>query len=197
MLQLLYKYLILNKKVSLPGIGVFYITRHPSSLDFSKKQFTAPSAEIIFKENRNEADKKLFRFIGSNQQIDEQNAIQNLNLFSAGIKEKLESVGTVQLSGIGILTKSRVGTISFKQEQSLNTFYENVASERMMREVSSESSKPSIIEENYPGIAVEEAATDAENSRPKRDYWWLYAIIAASIAVAAIAYYYYQNGSLR
>ncbi len=200
MLQLLYKYLILNKNVTLPGLGVFYIQRHPSSLDYPNKQFIAPSADIAFAESDDEGDKKLCWFIVNNQHIDEQSAIQNLNRFASEIKEKLRSTGTVQLPGIGILTTDRAGCIHFKQVQRPASFYRNVASERMMRAVSTEDSQISVIKEDnhvIKEVEVEEAEFDTGSSLGKRDYWWVYSIIVASIAVAAITYYYYQNGSLR
>jgi nucleoid DNA-binding protein len=210
MLQLLYKYLILKKKVTLPGLGVFYVHRQPSYLDFSNKQFIAPTAQITFTEGNGVGDQKFYHFLANEQQIDEHAAVQNFNGFALKLKEKLQSRGTLQLPEFGLLTKDDTGKIHFKAAKPLTTFYHNVGVERTMREA---------IKGNYQGFAnnesdqaieepeikiadVEETKIKEDETEPletsaKKDYWWLYAVIVASIAVAAIAYYYYQNGSFR
>jgi hypothetical protein len=49
-----------------------------------------------------------------------------------------------------------------------------------------------------PVVLKQQVAAYDEIEQPvKKDYWWVVAIVLAAVALAGIAYYYYQNGSLR
>jgi hypothetical protein len=199
MLQLLYKYLILNKKVSVPGLGYFYIHRQPASLDFSNKQFVAPSARIAFTEGEGTVDKVFYNFLSSEQQIDEPAAIRIFDGFASAMNKKLNSSGALQLPGLGQLTKDGAGRLHFESVPPLTSFYNNVSTDRITDEISVGHEQPILAVENEPVITEEthELETEPVYTSAKKDYWWVYALIIASISVAAIAYYYYQNGSLR
>lgn len=199
MLQLLYKYLILNKKVSVPGLGYFYVHRQPASLDFSNKQFVAPSFRIAFREGEGTVDKVFYQFLASEQQIAEPAAIQNFDGFAIKMNKKLNTSGALQLPGLGQLTKDDTGRLHFDSVPSLTSFYNNVSTDRITDEVSAGDEQPILAVANEPVITGEthELETEPAYTSAKRDYWWVYALIIASISVAAIAYYYYQNGSLR
>ena len=200
MLQLLYKYLILNKKVSVPGLGVFYIHRQPASLDFSNKQFVAPSAQIAFTEGDGVVDTAFYHFLVNEQKVDENSAVASFDGFVAKMKEQLETKGIIQLPRLGTVTKDKAGRLQFTSSPTLTSFYNNVSTERIEGEVFKEekhSTPRQVSDRSVNEAKIEHPEVEQQHTSTKKDYWWVYAIVIATISAAAIAYYYYQNGSFR
>lgn len=196
MLQILYKYFILNKKAVIPGIGVFYIHRQPATLDFSNKAFTSPAAQIAFTQADVDADKKFYSFVSNEKQIEEADALLYFTNFTNRVKENLHTKGRVELNGFGVLSKDVAGTLQFHPAKPIPSFLQNVAAERTIREVSDEEMlAPDNKRKNNQTEGAE--SEEAEATRHKKEYWWVFAIILAAAAIAAIIYYYNQNGSLR
>lgn len=196
MLQILYKYLLINKKASIPGIGVFYIHRLPASYDFSNKTFIPPSASISFINGDVIPEKKFYSFLSKDQQIDEQAAVTQFTGFTQGLKESLQSTGTLDLPGFGCLSKDVTGKLEFRPEKPLPSFFTAITTENTVPNVLPENSaEPALTDKVVsPGEMVNEGSAKSGN---KKDYWWVYAIILAAIAIAAIIYYYKINGTLR
>ncbi len=69
MFKLLYKYLILNKKLIVPGIGVFYIEREPAKLDFADKVFPSPAFQVGFNAQPSLNDNRMYAFISREQKL--------------------------------------------------------------------------------------------------------------------------------
>lgn len=193
MFQLLYKFLILNKKVSVPGIGVFYIDRKPAYLDFSNKVFIAPSGQIAFTEGSATTVEKFYSFLSKEQQIEASEAVQHFNDFAQSLTYNLHTNGRVELPGFGWLSKDGTGVLKFQPAKELSSFYTNVAAERTIRDVSNVSIPVAgkIKNKSIPAVV------NHETTSYKKDYWWVFAILLAGAAIAAIIYYYNQNGSFR
>lgn len=195
MLQLLYKYLILHKEVSIPSIGVFHIKRKPAYLDFSNQAFIPPSHEIAFTEGAVHADKNFSSFICNEYQVNEEEALDRINSFSKAIKKNLLTNSNAEISGIGVLTKEISGALKFKPAGPLSSFLQPVYADSTISEF--EEKTPIIVD----SLPINTTAAEVENEEliisQKKDYWWVYAIILAAIGVAGILYYYNQNGNLR
>lgn len=194
MLQAVNKFLILNGKVSIPGIGLFYIRRKPASFDFLKKIFIAPSEQVLFDPGVEQVDKHFYTFVSREQQIEEAAATTSFAEFSAGIARELEANGKVQLPGLGVLLKNETGKAHFEAARPLSSLYPNVTAERTIQELPLKTSSTA----NRRKELTETPQTSLRDSTSgKKDYWWLFALLLAALAVAAIAFYYKQNGSLR
>ena len=196
MFEILYKYFIINRKAVVPGIGVFYIHRQPASFDFSNKAFIAPAAHISFKASDAIADTKFYSFTSKEQQTDEAEAAKNFTEFSNKLQRNLEASGTVELPGFGVISKDAAGALQFRPARQLPSFFKDVAAERIIREVpDQETAEPATTRRDKE--LKEVAGEEAGNGKTTKNYWWVMAVILAVGAIAAIAYYYYQNGSLR
>lgn len=196
MLQILYKYLALNKRAVIPGVGAFYIHRKPATLDFSNKAFIAPTTKILFDESLIDGDKNFYSFIAKEQQIEEGEAVQSFNQFSKDLKENLQTNRAVQLPGVGLLTKDGSGKVVFQPVDSVASFYPNVSVEREISEVVYKEQVVVESKESDDRI-VETEMAEVEPPSKKKDYWWLIAALLAVVAIAAIIYYYNENGSFR
>src|SRR3954466_3032875 len=111
MLQLLYKYLILCKRVSVPGIGVFYIDRHAGSLDFANKELASPTLKIAFSHVFATTEKSFYRFVASQRRVEEDEASKYVSEFTSTLEQSLAINRRLHLPGIGLLTQTEAGDL--------------------------------------------------------------------------------------
>lgn len=196
MFQLLYKYLIHNKKVSVPGIGVFFIERQPAKLDFTNKVFVSPAFQISFKPQPSFTDNRIYTFISREQKIDESEAVSRYYNFSQKLRENLTEHNTIELPGIGVLSQNAEGGLFFKAIPPTNNYFPPAAAERVLRE---NTEHDVLVGENkrtnreMKNVLVDETASPSHT----QDYWWIFAIALGIIGIATIVYYYLHNGSLQ
>jgi nucleoid DNA-binding protein len=196
MFQIFYRYLVLYKKVSLPGIGTFHVQRKPSTLNFEKKVFEAPAYKIAFTEEAVETDKAVYSIVSSEKQVNESEAIKHFRHFAEGIQKSLVLNRRVELPGVGWLSKNDAGVLQFEAVEMPSVYFPDMATERTVRE---EAQQKIVAEKTRRPVVLKQqvAAYDEIEQPVKKDYWWVVAIVLAAVALAGIAYYYYQNGSLR
>ena len=196
MFQLFYRYLILNKRASVPGVGVFYIERQPAKLDFANKVFVSPSFQIGFKPEPSLNDNRMYTFISLEQKIAEAEAVNGYYKFANSLKEKLFEQGTAELPGMGVLSQNAEGALYFKAASQINHYFPPVSAERVVRE----NTEHHILvgEKSRTNIEMQEMLVeDVQERSHAKDYWWIFAIALGIIGIAAIVYYYVNNGSLR
>jgi nucleoid DNA-binding protein len=196
MTHLLYKYLIIHKQVTLPGIGVFSINRKPASHDLVNKTFQSPVFDIDFSSKASIADKDFFIFVSREKGIDEAEASKHLHDFAYRLKEEVSLNKIVELPGIGVLRKDDLGRLSLRSADVIGTYFPTVIPEDAILEVNNKTSS-----ENGDSVPSSETI-NAPGKEPKiaeraKDYWWVYAIVLALIGISGIVYYYYQNKSFR
>lgn len=182
----LYKYLVLNKKLSLPEIGQFTTDQVPSRIDFVNKRLYPFMPVIRFTQSKPLADKTFFRFIAQGLGIDELEAIQKFNEFLFYLREQFSLNGFVDFPGIGRLTKQFSNTYSFKPINTIQPFYTDLHAERVVRKNVGHTVK--IGEEEVSSLVLTE---DGAEEGGKKDNWQLYALILGVIAVLAIVYWYF------
>ena len=196
MFKLFYKYLFLNKKASVPGVGVFSIERKPAKLDFSNKVFVAPSLEIKFKPDAPGADYSMDAFISREQKVDQTEAANRLNNFGNAIQEDLRQHERAELPGVGVLLQNAEGSMYFKPTLRVNDYFPPVPAERVLRE----NSEHHILvgDSTRTNTHMKQVfADDLPEPSHAKDYWWIFAIALGIIGIATIVFYYLNNGNLQ
>ena len=189
MFQILYKYLILNKQVSIPGVGLFQVVQVPARLDFTKQVIHSPVPTIKFTNTSSSADKSFFEFVAHELNIQEFDTIRKFHDFSHKLKNDVNTHKSIELPGIGLLTKNTLGELSFEPAALLNEYFpDTLAGTELTEEI------------HHPLPTDEELTStfgsdinDDEIHVVKKERWWIAAIILAVIGIASIAYYYYLN----
>jgi hypothetical protein len=196
MFGLFYKYLILNKKATVPGVGIFYIERKPARLDFANKIFIAPQLQVNFKSHASVADNGMYTFIAKEEKIDEPEAVSRFNDFGNEIQKSLKEHNVAELPGLGVISQSDEGKMFFKSTNILKEYFPDVAAERILRE---HAEHPVLVGDlNRTNAEMKEAlAEDIRKSSGSKDNWWIFAVALGIIGIATIVYYYLHNGSLR
>ena len=196
MFQLFYKYLILNKKAIIPGLGVFYIGQKPARLDFANKVFTAPELQINLKDQPSVADNKMCAFIARENGIGEPEAISHFNDFSNEIMKSLKENSKAELPGLGFLLQNGEGKIFFKPTNILKDYFPDVAADRIIREHVEHAVL--VRESNKTNAEMKEILMeDMRKFSGEKDNWWIFAIGLGIIGIATVVYYYLHHGSLR
>jgi len=190
MYELFYKYLILNHKVSLPGIGTFFVERVPAKMDFVSRSLFAPSEVIVFNKDYQATDKGLYDYIQSKLALNEIEAITQFNDFAHQVKDKATHPGGTHLPGIGLLRTDFDGSLYFLADENKSSL------KQIFLDHSSTTANANLVDVYDTAestIITQEVEISSEQKivvNKQEDYWWVYAIILALMGVGALLYYY-------
>lgn len=192
----LYKYLIFNKKMVIPGIGSFTVEHIPGRLDFLNKQLHSPISVIRFSMDRHATpEKSLYEFLSEDMAVPEIQAIKQFNDLSFYLKDELSKGRDGVLPGIGSLKKEFGDSYSFHPEQSVQQYFPDTVAERVVRKDATHEVK--VGEDIRSSNEMKEMLRDDDDDENEtksveahHDKWWLYAIILAIVALIALIYYF-------
>ena len=193
MYQLFYKYLIINHKVSVPGLGNFYVDSHPAHIDFIHKKINAPERIIGFKDDAVLLDKPFIEYLKKELNLKDLDVLKSIQDFAHRIRQGAED-GGITLPGIGKLQSGFEGNLHFFPEKNMGITYQSIDLENPaykqaklidVYDYSGESDRM-ITQEYIPKPGEKEIFHHGQ----KEDYWWVYAIVLAIMGMAALFYYY-------
>lgn len=182
MYPLILKYLLLNRQVSIPGVGYFEIQRIPAKLDFLHSTIKAPQEEIIFKNETALADKNFFKFLANEMQVDEIDSIKQFHEYAHYLKAEISQNSTVELPQLGVIQKDSIGKLQFINKLSLDNFF----SDTYVTHVDKKEAEKVVTSETSTNYEQEEEVYIEET--PKKDLWWVWAIVLGVIGLIALYY---------
>ena len=189
MQDILYEFLIINKKLNLPGIGTISLRQNSSQLDFTNKQFSSPSFYFVLDHENDKPSKKVFDWLSSSLGISEWDAIRSMNDFSFSLKNRVAEAGEVKWEGIGVLKRDNAG--NFKLDPHIITLQTEPAvhAEKVIRE----KFEHTVLVGEKEKSSVEMVEYFAEDA-PKKNYSWIIAVIITVLAVMFIGWYFSEKG---
>jgi hypothetical protein len=126
--QFIYRFLILNGSVNLPGLGSLEVLHFPAINDLNKQQISSPSSVIKFRYDEFLSESiDLIKYLVRHLNISDRNAFEKLSVFCAEIKTEIESGSEVIWRGLGKFSKSSDGFYVFENQHPDNSFDEEVA----------------------------------------------------------------------
>jgi len=185
----LYEFLLLNKKVSLPGIGTISLCQSPAQHDFSNKEFIAPSSFFTIDPGNDTPSKKLYDWLSSSLNITEWEAIKSVNDFSFELKKKLSEYGEVSWEKVGVIRRNSNGDLKLDPQNILLQSEPPVTAEKVIR-VKAEHTVL-VGEQEKTSIEMEEYFA---GSPARKNFTWLIAIILTVLAVMFIGWYFSEKG---
>jgi hypothetical protein len=185
----LYEFLLLNKKLSLPGIGTIALCQSPAQHDFPNKQFIAPTSFFTIDPGNDKPSKKLFDWLSSSLNITEWEAIKSVNDFSFDLKKKLSEFGEVSWKKVGVIRRNNNGDLKLDPDNILLESESPVTAEKVIR-VKAEHTVL-VGEKEKTSVEMEEYLT---GSPAKKNYTWLIAVILTALAVMFIGWYFSEKG---
>lgn len=185
----LYEFLIINKKLSLPGIGTIGLFQNPALHDFAERKFIPPFYFFEIESGNDKPPKKLFDWLCASTGTSEWDAIKSVNDFSFELKKTLSDEGEVKWDKVGVFRRDQNGdiklvsrTISWQSELP-------VTAEKVIRPKAEhivlvgETERSSVQMEEY-----------FAQPSPKRNYAWIIAIILTVLAIMFIGWYFSEKG---
>ncbi len=195
MFEAYYQYLFIFKKLAFPGFGTFFINRIPAQLNFASKCFTAPQWQITFNKGDVSTDSNFYLSLSSMLGISEKEAHEKVKNFSTDLKREFTVYKKITLPKIGSLIENSQGEFQLITDYKFYNYFVDIKAERVIRENGEKSfTEDTVYNSNTETVKHDES--ELENGVSKTE-WWIDAIILAILAIAAIAYYYFQNGTLQ
>jgi hypothetical protein len=189
MQETLYEFLVINKKLTLPGIGTIRLKQNSSQLDFTNRQLNCPSFYFVLDPENDTPSKKMFDWLSSIKGVSEWEAIKSVNDFSFSLKNSISQAGEATWQGVGVFKRDKTGhlkldpyTIALQTEQPIHA--EKVIREKFEHTVLVGEREKSSVE------MAEYFAVDA----PKRNYAWIVAVVLTILAVMFIGWYFSAKG---
>lgn len=185
----LYEFLLLNKKLSLPGIGTISLCQNSAQHDFSDKQFTAPSFYFIIESRDDKPSKKLFDWLSSSLGITEWDAIKSVNDFSFALKKKLSEYGEASWEKVGVIRRNNNGDLKLDPQNISLQGEPPVTAEKVIR-----------VKAEHTVLVGEQEKTSVEmeeyfsGSPAKKNYTWLIAAILTALALIFIGWHFSEKG---
>ena len=185
----LYEFLLLNKKLSLPGIGTISLCHHSAHLDFTNKEVTAPSFHFTIESTNDKPSKKLFDWISASLGVTEWDAIKSVNDFSLALKNKLSEKGEAKWEHVGVIRRNNKGDLTLGTQSILLQSEQPVVAEKVIR-VKAEHTVL-VGEQERTSVQMEEYFAE---SPARKNYSWLVAVILTLLAVMFIGWYFSEKG---
>ncbi len=184
----LFQYLILNKQISLPGIGIIQLQKKSSELDFGNKVFTAPVYNFCIDSENETPSKKLFSWLAGRLHITDWDAIRMVNDFAFDLKNKI-SDGKAIWEQVGTLRRDDKGNIILDSSIIQLDSEMVVPAEKVLRVKAEHTVRVGEMEKT--SAEMEEYFTEAAE---KKDYGWVIAIIITVLSVMFVGWYLSENG---
>lgn len=185
----LYEYLILYKKLNVPGIGTFLLERKPAVTDLTHRQVNPPAFTIVFTNNHDTPARKFFLWLAGRLGIHYHEAIVRFNSFVYDLKDQLSAGSKITWHNVGTLTRNISGDYRFESALQDQHFDQPVSAARIIREKAVHQIR----------VGEEEKTSEEMIERlhppPKAlSYWWAPALIVAIVLLIALGLYYSQQG---
>lgn len=191
MFDILYRYLILNRQLSIPGVGVFKVVQVPARLDTANQVIHSPLPIISFSHNAETADKRFFEFASQELKTEQWETIRQFHDFSHQLKNDVLTQKAIELPGIGSLVKNNSGEIIFQAAFVFKEYFPDVSIGKKPGADLSNHVNDNVTTYN---LSADEEDVLNDKSAPK-NRWWIAALFLGAIGITAIVIYYYTHSA--
>lgn len=188
MFELLYRFLIKHKEVSLPGIGTLSLQMQPAQSEFVNRTFIPRTHLFVFEQQREIQSRKLFSWLAYVCGISEREAVIKLNDFVFDLKRQIESGKEVIWQGVGKLKRGLAGEIKFTNEPS-QVLQQPVIAGKVIRENAA-----------HTMLVGEEETTTVEmseflnQSQRRFTQWWIIPLAIIILIIMFLGWYFSEYG---
>ena len=195
MFELLTQYFLQVKKLYVPGTGTFVQEPQNAINDFTSQTVQAPGWNTVFtplKEgevaDNNVKNEGLYDWVADKLGLSKDDADVKYNKFSDRLKADLDSGKTINWVGLGSLQKVEK-KIEFTPEAAAGMPFTDVSAKKIIRENSSHNVLVGERETTSDAMRTELAEDRPRGNFGKKLMWIIF-----FIALAMLAWYFFQNG---
>lgn len=175
----LYQYLLLNKRVPLPGIGSLVLEQQSPVVNFPEKKLEAPVYSISLTPADTVPGRAFFAWLGEALGIQERDAVIRFNDFAFDLRQQIRKGVIVQWEGVGKLSKDLAGNVKLDPVAARSPAHA-VHAGKLVRDKAIHTVR--VGEDERSSGEMELLLNQPAE---QKDYWWAWALI---IAVAAFSY---------
>ncbi len=188
MREKLHHYLLLHKRLVIPGVGMLRVETTPAYIDYAKRLIEAPTQSITLHHGNTGVEEKLYSWLANSFSIGEQEAHRHFENFCKEMKESILAGQKMNWQGIGSFSRGLAGQIHFQTAMKDIAIGKAIVAEKVLRE--------NVEHEVRVG---EQVKTSGEMlklltvEKKTKSYWWVAAALLIS-AVIYIGYYFSTQG---
>jgi hypothetical protein len=190
MYAILNKYLFLNKRIPVSGLGTICLENIPATVDASTRTVQPPSFRFRFDKFYDSPDKNLFAFLSAQQNISDYEALRQYNDFAYSLRDRLNYFREAEWEGLGILKKDDTGYIHFESLVSRPFFFQPVPAEKVVRS----NAKHMLLVGDRQRSNREMSDWFAEEPIHGNRLWWLVALLGGITASLIIMFHFSSHG---
>ena len=198
MFHILHQYLIQHKSLSLPGLGTIELQNIPAISNISDHVIEPPMQKIIFDDVHDAPDKNLFQYVSARLQVEEWEAIKQVNDFSYELKSRLKQGGEIAWDRVGVLRSEPGGSITLDARTITYDFMEPAPANRIIRTNANHTILRGDTEVSGSFTRVEHAQQDAvfpgDEAYARKQKWWIWACILGGAALVLLFLHFYKTG---
>ncbi|MFO7370100.1 MAG: SPOR domain-containing protein [Bacteroidales bacterium] len=190
--------LLRNQKAVIPGFGTLVISQRPARLNRITKELSPPTRELSFKSGRQTDDEQLELYLVRKIKQKPEAVNEAVSAFIKTAGEQLAGNGSLILEGLGKLTQTGSGDITFEADEELlkqiNLFDLPKLNVQPVQPETRMESKPVSKPVPQPAPVTEKVFPVIYNKKKSR--WWIpAALVGLVLGLAAYAYFagYYDR----
>jgi hypothetical protein len=186
----LYEYLVLNRQLSMPGIGTFLLERKPAETDITHRQIKPAMYSISFDNSAVAApSKRFFYWLSEKKGLQYHEAIVKFNGFTFDLKNQVLAGHKVIWEQVGTFSKGMKGDIRFESILKEQQYDPPVSAVKLIREKAEHNVRVGE-DEKTSSQMVELLKKDEE----KKSYWWVPALVVALLLLIIAGFYFSKHG---
>jgi hypothetical protein len=172
MLDYIYPFLLIHKKLQLAGIGTIQLERVSAAVDASGEKIAAPYEKVSFNAGQGVTDASFIAWVATIDHLDIDTATSTTQLAVQDLASSIHLQQPVVIAGVGSFSKEGAG-ISFKPHEPLYTPQEAIPI-------------PAGLKWSFKkGLFIKELPLSIMDT-----YWWVAAVLLALAGTLAIVNYY-------
>ncbi len=186
MLEKLHQYLLLHKRLVIPGVGILRVETKPAYIDYAKRLIEAPVQSITLNHGNTGIEERFYSWLANAFSVGEREAHQRFEDFCKDMKAGILSGQKMSWQGIGSFSKGLAGEIHFQTAMKDIAIGKAIVADKVLRE--------NVEHEVRVG---EDVKTSGEmlkiltTEKKAKSYWW----VAAALLIGAVIYigYYFST----
>jgi hypothetical protein len=189
MYEVLNKYLMQHKIISIPGLGSLVAETIPAVNDFVNKQLLPVQIKFRYDKYFDAPDREFFSYLSHKKNIADFEAIKWYSEFAYELRHKIRTEEKAEWDGVGIFKKDIGGDIVFEPYPQQYELYSTVRAERVIHSDATHS----ILVGDKEKTNYEMTQLLSDEVHVEKESWWIYALILAAIGLIILFFHLYQT----
>jgi hypothetical protein len=189
MYEVLNKYLVQHKSISIPGLGALVAETVPAMTDFANRRILPMQIKFRFDKYFDAPDREFFAYLALQKNIADFEAIKWYNEFAYELRSRIRLEHRAEWEGVGVFKSEAGGDVVFESFPAPFECFPNVTAERVIRP----DARHSILVGDQEKTNYEMSELLSDEVHKEKGSWWIYAIIIAAITLLVLFFHFYNS----